>query len=53
MKPIDIIITLILAIVLGLIIYFSIYKKKDDPCKGCPYAKRCESKACGKKKKID
>ena len=34
---------LILGLVIVLIIlisYFSIYKKKDDPCKGCPYAMR-------------
>ncbi|MBR2892164.1 MAG: FeoB-associated Cys-rich membrane protein [Bacilli bacterium] len=34
----------IIAIILSLIIYFSFYKKKDDPCKGCPYAKKCNSK---------
>jgi len=49
MKPIDAIILGVLLIILGLIIYFSFWKKKEDPCKGCPYARSCESKACSKR----
>lgn len=48
---------LILWIVIVLIIliaYFSIYKKKDDPCKGCPYAKNgCGKKDCNSFKDVD
>ena len=48
---------LILGIVIVLIIlisYFSVYKKKDDPCKGCPYAKNgCSQKDCNSFKDVD
>lgn len=49
MKLVDIIIIIVLILILASIIYFSIWKNKDEPCKGCPYARSCESKACSKR----
>lgn len=42
MSPADIIIISILLIIVAAIIYFSIWKNRKNPCKGCSYAKRCQ-----------
>ena len=38
----DIIVLSIIIIILGLVIYFSFFKKDKNPCSSCPYAKKCE-----------
>lgn len=42
-KPIDGIILLILLIILGYLIYVTFIKHRNEPCKGCAYAKKCKS----------
>ncbi len=47
----DIIVLSVIIIVLGLIVFFSFFKKEKDPCCNCPYAKKCEKnkdKGCKK-----
>ena len=39
----DIIILSILFVIVAVIVYFGIWKKRKNPCKGCSYAKNCES----------
>ena len=46
----DIIIIAIVILVVLAILYFYVWKNRKDPCKGCPYAKKCKSKEeCNKK----
>ena len=48
MTLIDIIILIILVIVVGLVVYFSFIKNKNNKCAGCPYAKGCNNMSCKK-----
>ena len=50
MKLIDIIILLLVIIIVSLIIYFNFIKDKENPCKGCPYCKKCNHKENSNKK---
>ena len=38
----DVLVLSIIIVVLGLIVYFSFFKKDKNPCGGCPYAKKCD-----------
>ena len=40
----DVIILSIIGLIIFLVIYFSVWKNRKSPCKGCPYAKNCISK---------
>lgn len=42
MKAIDVIILIIVFIIFISILYFHIIKNRKKPCRGCPYAKRCD-----------
>lgn len=45
----NIIIVLILLIIVGSILWYLIRaKKKGQKCVGCPYAKECQKRSCGK-----
>ena len=48
MKLVDVIIILILLLIVGLVMYFSFIRNKDDKCKGCPYCKTCNKNDCNK-----
>lgn len=49
MKPIDILLIIIIAlIVAGVLLYIRREKKKGSKCIGCPYGKSCSGK-CDKK----
>lgn len=50
MKLVDVLIIIIILLIVGLVVYFSFIKNKDNPCKGCPYAKNCNKKNCNKSK---
>lgn len=54
MKPIDMIILMIIIASVIAIGYFTFWKHRKDPCRGCPYAKHC-SEPCdkGENKKSD
>jgi len=49
MKPVDIIILIIIIASVIAIGYFTFWKHRKDPCRGCPYAKHC-SEPCDKEK---
>ncbi len=46
MSYVDIIILVIVFVILGLIVYFSIWKKRKEPCKGCAYVRECDKTEC-------
>ena len=45
----DIIIVVIVLLIVVSILYFHVWKNRKDPCKGCPYAKKCMSGHCKEK----
>ena len=47
MKPIDIVLIIVIALILGLaVIYIINAKKNGQKCIGCPYAKECSKGTC-------
>ena len=42
-----IVVLILLAIVVGIVLYLFRAKKRGDTCIGCPYAKQCGSKCSG------
>ena len=51
MKPIDYVILAVLAVIVGLVIFYIVRSKKSGAkCIGCPHSKTCSSCNCGKEK---
>jgi hypothetical protein len=49
----DIVIVSLLIIIIGLLIYFSFIKNRGDPCRNCPYCKKCDKSSCSNRGKCD
>ena len=45
----DIVIITTLAIVVSVVVYFSFVRYKNNPCRGCPYYKKCDKDKCDRK----
>ncbi|MGI6377930.1 FeoB-associated Cys-rich membrane protein [bacterium] len=41
MSALDIIILIAVIVVVGLIVFFALFKNRKNPCRFCPYAQSC------------
>lgn len=51
MNLVDLIIIILLVVIVGLVIYFSFIKNRNNPCHNCPYFKSCDKSSCKSKNK--